>query len=57
MMDRRTLLTSGAPTPLLGGHFAGGGGVRPDGHTLFVHSQASAGMTFAIRRPWASIGV
>ncbi|RHW24265.1 DUF839 domain-containing protein [Nocardioides immobilis] len=29
----------------------------PDGHTLFVNIQASAGMTFAIWGPWRSIGV
>jgi secreted PhoX family phosphatase len=29
----------------------------PDGHTLFVNIQASAGMTFAIWGPWHLIGV
>jgi uncharacterized protein len=29
----------------------------PDGHTLFVNIQASAGMTFAIWGPWHKIGV
>ncbi len=29
----------------------------PDGHTLFVNIQASAGMTFAIWGPWRAIGV
>lgn len=29
----------------------------PDGHTLFVNIQASAGMTFAIWGPWRKIGV
>jgi uncharacterized protein len=29
----------------------------PDGHTLFVNIQASAGMTFAIWGPWEEIGV
>jgi len=29
----------------------------PDGHTLFVNIQASAGMSFAIWGPWKSIGV
>ncbi len=29
----------------------------PDGHTLFVNIQASAGMTFAIWGPWQEIGV
>jgi len=29
----------------------------PDGHTLFVNIQASAGMTFAIWGPWHRIGV
>ena len=29
----------------------------PDGRTLFVNIQASAGMTFAIWGPWRSIGV
>jgi secreted PhoX family phosphatase len=29
----------------------------PDGGTLFVNIQASAGMTFAIWGPWAAIGV
>ena len=29
----------------------------PDGHTLFVNIQASAGMTFAIWGPWGRLGV
>ena len=29
----------------------------PDGHTLFVNIQASAGMTFAIWGPWAGLGI
>ncbi len=29
----------------------------PDGHTLFVNIQASAGMTFAIWGPWQRLGV
>jgi secreted PhoX family phosphatase len=29
----------------------------PDGHTLFVNIQASAGMTFAIWGPWRRLGV
>jgi len=29
----------------------------PDGRTLFVNIQASAGMTFAIWGPWGRIGV
>ena len=32
-------------------------GAVPDGHTLFVNIQASAGMTFAIWGPWERIGV
>ncbi|HET6212058.1 MAG TPA: alkaline phosphatase PhoX [Micromonosporaceae bacterium] len=29
----------------------------PDGHTLFVNIQASAGLTFAIWGPWTTLGV
>jgi uncharacterized protein len=39
-----------------GDEFAGST-FSPDGHTLFVNIQASAGMTFAIWGPWHSIGV
>ena len=45
---RRTVLTGTA---------AIAGGAVPDGHTLFVNIQASAGMTFAIWGPWERIGV
>ncbi len=39
-----------------GDEFAGST-FSPDGRTLFVNIQASAGMTFAIWGPWRSIGV
>jgi uncharacterized protein len=39
-----------------GDEFAGST-FSPDGHTLFVNIQASAGMTFAIWGPWRKIGV
>ena len=39
-----------------GDEFAGST-FSPDGHTLFVNIQASAGMSFAIWGPWRSIGV
>jgi secreted PhoX family phosphatase len=39
-----------------GDEFAGAT-FSPDGHTLFVNIQASAGMTFAIWGPWHTIGV
>jgi secreted PhoX family phosphatase len=42
--------------PRFGDEFAGST-FSPDGHTLFVNIQASAGMTFAIWGPWDSIGV
>jgi uncharacterized protein len=43
-------------TPRFGDEFAGST-FSPDGHTLFVNIQASAGMTFAIWGPWHRIGV
>jgi secreted PhoX family phosphatase len=46
----------GTPVPRFGDEFAGST-FSPDGHTLFVNIQASAGMTFAIWGPWRSIGV
>jgi secreted PhoX family phosphatase len=42
--------------PRFGDEFAGST-FSPDGSTLFVNIQASAGMTFAIWGPWARIGV
>jgi secreted PhoX family phosphatase len=42
--------------PRYGDEFAGAT-FSPDGHTLFVNIQASAGMTFAIWGPWSRIGV
>ncbi|MGI8645784.1 MAG: alkaline phosphatase PhoX [Nocardioides sp.] len=42
--------------PRFGEEFAGST-FSPDGHTLFVNIQASAGLTFAIWGPWPSIGV
>jgi len=49
-------LTSATGTPRFGDEFAGST-FSPDGHTLFVNIQASAGMSFAIWGPWESIGV
>ncbi len=46
----------GTPQRRFGDEFAGST-FSPDGHTLFVNIQASAGMTFAIWGPWRSIGV
>ena len=46
----------GSPATRYGDEFAGST-FSPDGHTLFVNIQASAGMTFAIWGPWRSIGV
>ncbi|HSO65390.1 MAG TPA: alkaline phosphatase PhoX [Ornithinibacter sp.] len=42
--------------PRFGEEFAGST-FSPDGHTLFVNIQASAGLTFAIWGPWERIGV
>jgi len=42
--------------PRFGEEFAGST-FSPDGHTLFVNIQATAGLTFAIWGPWESIGV
>jgi len=47
-IQRRTVLT---------GNRGNCRGAVPDGHTLFVNIQASAGMTFAIWGPWERIGV
>ena len=48
---------SAAPArPRFNDEFAGST-FSPDGHTLFVNIQASAGMTFAIWGPWRAIGV
>ena len=44
-------LTSSTGAPRYGDEFAGST-FSPDGHTLFVNIQASAGMTFAIWGPW-----
>jgi secreted PhoX family phosphatase len=49
-------LRSGTGTDRSGDEFAGST-FSPDGHTLFVNIQASAGMTFAIWGPWRAIGV
>jgi uncharacterized protein len=49
-------LHSAAGVPRFGEEFAGST-FSPDGSTLFVNIQASAGMTFAIWGPWARIGV
>jgi len=48
-------LRSAAGAPRFGEEFAGST-FSPDGHTLFVNIQASAGLTFAIWGPWESIG-
>ena len=42
--------------PRFGDEFAGST-FSPDGHTLYVNIQASAGMSFAIWGPWERIGV
>ena len=49
-------LTTSDGTPRFGDEFAGST-FSPDGRTLFVNIQASAGMTFAIWGRWRSIGV
>ncbi|MEV4617214.1 alkaline phosphatase PhoX [Asanoa sp. NPDC049573] len=49
-------LTSSTGTPRFDDEFAGST-FSPDGHTLFVNIQASAGMTFAIWGDWRRIGV
>jgi hypothetical protein len=49
-------LHSRTGVPRFGDEFAGST-FSPDGSTLFVNIQASAGMTFAIWGPWARIGV
>jgi uncharacterized protein len=49
-------LRSAGGTARFGDEFAGST-FGPDGSTLFVNIQASAGMTFAIWGPWARIGV
>ena len=49
-------LVSRTGTPRFNDEFAGST-FSPDGHTLFVNIQASAGMTFAIWGPWHRIGV
>jgi secreted PhoX family phosphatase len=49
-------LTSLAGVPRHGDEFAGST-FSPDGRTLFVNIQASAGLTFAIWGPWRRIGV
>ena len=49
-------LTSGAGVDRSNDEFAGST-FSPDGKTLFVNIQSSAGMTFAIWGPWRSIGV
>jgi secreted PhoX family phosphatase len=49
-------LHSGTGTDRSNDEFAGST-FSPDGRTLFVNIQASAGMTFAIWGPWARIGV
>ena len=42
--------------PRFGEEFAGAT-FSPDGHTMFVNIQASAGITFAIWGPWTTLGV
>jgi uncharacterized protein len=49
-------LRSAGGAPRFGDEFAGST-FSPDGSTLFVNIQASAGMTFAIWGPWPKIGV
>jgi secreted PhoX family phosphatase len=49
-------LHSASGAPRFGDEFAGST-FSPDGSTLFVNIQASAGMSFAIWGPWARIGV
>jgi secreted PhoX family phosphatase len=49
-------LTSSTGTSRFNDEFAGST-FSPDGHTLFVNIQASAGMTFAIWGDWRKIGV
>ena len=49
-------LRSSTGTDRSGDEFAGAT-FSPDGRTLFVNIQASAGMTFAIWGPWGRIGV
>ena len=49
-------LVSSTGAPRFNDEFAGST-FSPDGHTLFVNIQASAGMTFTIWGPWAKIGV
>jgi secreted PhoX family phosphatase len=49
-------LRSASGSARFGDEFAGST-FSPDGSTLFVNIQASAGMTFAIWGPWARIGV
>ena len=49
-------LRSASGSERFGDEFAGST-FSPDGSTLFVNIQASAGMTFAIWGPWARIGV
>jgi len=44
------------PTPRFGEEFAGST-FSPDGQTLFVNIQASAGISFAIWGPWERVGV
>jgi len=49
-------LTSASGVPRYNDEFAGST-FSPDGHTLFVNIQASAGMTFAIWGDWRRLGV
>jgi len=53
-LNRLVSQTTGLPR--FGDEFAGST-FSPDGDTLFVNIQASAGMTFAIWGPWQKIGV
>ena len=53
-LNRLTSNATGAPR--FGEEFAGAT-FSPDGHTLFVNIQASAGITFAIWGPWSRLGV
>jgi uncharacterized protein len=51
------LVSSRPPNPTRFNDEFAGSTFSPDGHTLFVNIQASAGMTYAIWGPWAKIGV
>ena len=56
LFSRTRTNPDGTPVSRWDDEFAGST-FSPDGHTLFVNIQASAGMTFAIWGPWKKIGV